>query len=896
MDKRTPYARRIPDSHEIPPDLLELPIWLAWRLVHRPGEKKPGKVPVSPITGRETGWTDPANQGTFEQARDFAEANGCTGVGIALTPRCGLAGGDLDGCRNPDTGELSEAATGILAAANTYTEISPGLAGIRFFARGSFGGYAGTDNKIGVELYDGSGGARFLTVTADYLDQYPFAIEKRDLSEIGRKYFPHKGEASDSPKVSGEFHSVDIANLDIGDHAREAITTGEIGAYPGGNEAVFGLAKDLIRAGLSVDDAARVLADPDNGISAVAYRRRGANPASAMDWLLNQVVMKAAREVAEEPPLIQFPFNQQADDEFVDVSIADVFERPEPPHSFIWSQRIPAYAATLLSADGGTGKSGGALQLAACVALGADFLGQPVIQRNALFFSAEDHGSVIRRRFHALCRNMNWHAREVAQSLRVIDAIDSALLWEQDARTKRAIPTANYERLRRYCEEHAIGFLVIDNASDTFGADRWDKSQVTQFIRALTALVLEQDGAVLTLAHVNRSTAAGARSNQNDYADSVAWHNAVRSRLFLSEEKHSGVLTLEHQKSNYDAKGEPLKIERMEGIGWRLADSATPEYAAGQALIRATQQKVLLAMVADYYRRGEWASTSANSPGTNPHSLFNREPGFPSTLKKADTLALFREMERAGFIEREAYAKPNRHPAERWRLTDKGREFAQLPAGEQADGQDIASTAPGASGSVNFEPDALSANPSANALGCAPAQGGIRGASAPDAPDAKKKNFSPGDYLYLNSDDGKDGAHVFWHHVDRRRIERVTAKTVFLGPCERLTWPCHTPPVVENWKPFDDEPERFMVRNYHPEMGVKLGLASYGWKLEKPGIPSGPPESVAELRARKAAGLEAWAKELRRTGREPDPSYQQWPDQYAKAIIEYRANLETGLA
>ena len=131
------------------------------------------------------------------------------------------------------------------------------------------------------------------------------------------------------------------------------------------------------------------------------------------------------------------------------------------------------------------------------------------------------------------------------------------------------------------------------------------------------------------------------------------------------------------------------------------------------------------------------------TPSTNPHSLFNREPGFPSTLKKADTLALFREMERAGFIAREAYAKPNRHPAERWRITDKGREFAGLPAGEQADGQDIASTAPGASGSVNLEPDALSANLGANAPSCAPAQGGIRGASAPGAPDAKKKIFRP---------------------------------------------------------------------------------------------------------------------------------------------------------
>ena len=725
MAKRTPYARRIPDSHEIPPDLLELPIWLAWRLVHRPGEKKPGKVPVSPITGRAEDWKNPANQADFETARDFAEANGCTGLGIALTRECGLAGGDLDGCRDPDTGELSEAATGILAAAETYTEVSPGQTGIRFIAFGSFGGYTGKNSDQGVELYDGvGGGARFLTITGDYLEDYPFAIEKRDLSELGRRYFANKAESSKA-KVSGEFHPVDISELDISDYARKVITTGE---YTGddGSVAVYGMAKDLIRAGLSPEDTARVLADPDNGISAVAYRRRGANPASAMDWLLNQVVLKAAREVADEPPLIQFPFNQQADSEFVDVSIADVFERPEPPHPFAWHQRIPAHAATLFSSNGGAGKSSGNLQMQMCMAVGADFLGQPVIQQNCLFFSAEDHGSVIRRRVNALCRNLKFDPREVAQRLKVIDATESALLWEQDQR-KRGIPTANFDRLRRYCEENEIGFLVVDNVSDVYGADLWNKSQVTQFVRALTSIVAAQGGAVLLLSHVNKPTASGARSNGNDYADSVAWNNAVRSRLYLSEDQATGILTLEHQKSNYGPKAEPLKIERMEGIGWRLADSATPEFAAGQALIRATQQKVLLAMVADYYRRGEWASTSANSPGTNPYSLFNREPGFPSTLKKQDTLALFREMERAGFIEREAYHKPNRHHGERWRLTESGREFAELPAGEQADSRDIASTAPGASGSTIPEPNAVDANLGANAPSCAPALGGYGG-------------------------------------------------------------------------------------------------------------------------------------------------------------------------
>lgn len=396
MDKPTPYARRIPDSHEIPADLLELPIWLAWRLVQRPGQAKPGKQPVSPITGREKGWGDPANQADFETARDYAEANGCTGLGIAITPGCGLAGGDLDGCRCPDTGELTEAATAILAAAATYTEVSPGLAGIRFIARGSFGGFTGTDNDIHVELYDGvTSKLRFLTITGDYLEQYPFAVEERDLTDVGRQFFPHKGEASDQAKLSGEFHPVDITGLDISDYARKVITTGE---YTGddGSVAIFGIAKDLIRAGLSVDDTARVLADPANGISAVAFRRRGANPAAAMDWLINQVVLKAAREVDEEPPPVDLAFLSKRTTGRWLTPVGELLERPQPLEWLIKGFLLPGSLAMIVGDPEG-GKSLLAIWWAACIAILRAWLGYRVKQGPVIYIAGEGHFGIRRR-------------------------------------------------------------------------------------------------------------------------------------------------------------------------------------------------------------------------------------------------------------------------------------------------------------------------------------------------------------------------------------------------------------------------------------------------------------------------------------------------------------------
>lgn len=411
------------------------------------------------------------------------------------------------------------------------------------------------------------------------------------------------------------------------------------------------------------------------------------------------------------------------------VSVADVLTNPEPPHPFLWGPYIPAEALTLLSAHGGTGKSGFGLQLAAHVALGREFLGLPVIRTNTLFFSAEDGKKQLRLRLADICRNHQIDPEQLDESMHVLDATDAALLWQGDGPKRPGEPTGHYAALQRFIADHQIGLLIVDNASDSFGGDRFDKSDVTRFVRALVKLVRWQSGAVMLLSHVNRGTASNKpKDGGESYSDSVAWHNAARSRLFMEGEEGGTERTLRHEKSNYGPKGQPLALEPMPGCGVRLlgADGVADEFKqAARRFADEQVQRQLLVLVHEFAQRGEYVNPSPQANSANAWGMLRGEAGFPAGLKRGDVLAHFRTMERNGHITKEAYTKPNRHTGERWAITDKGHTFANIP---------FAPPAPACASDVFSDADALTQSDTGISPVSAPAtQGGMGGVAQAQA-------------------------------------------------------------------------------------------------------------------------------------------------------------------
>ena len=180
--------RRLPDTvlkldvSRIPAELRQLAQWVIWREEVRNG--KPTKVPYQPHrpdVGAKA--DDPSTWGTFDQA--LSAANGASGVGFEFSAGDPYVGIDIDKCRNPETGALSETAASWIDAFATYTEVSPTGTGIHMIGRGRI---PGSRNRKGVwEVYDRG---RYFTVTGNTLTWTTVSDVQDSLDELYAYLWP----------------------------------------------------------------------------------------------------------------------------------------------------------------------------------------------------------------------------------------------------------------------------------------------------------------------------------------------------------------------------------------------------------------------------------------------------------------------------------------------------------------------------------------------------------------------------------------------------------------------------------------------------------------------------------------------------------------------------------
>lgn len=113
--------------------------WVAYSGVTQKNGKL-DKKPWNPLTAELASNTDPKTWGTKEQAErranQLSKMGGSPGIGIVfgkLPSGDFISGLDLDGCRDPDTGELTQWALNLIERIKSYTEISPSNTGVKIF-------------------------------------------------------------------------------------------------------------------------------------------------------------------------------------------------------------------------------------------------------------------------------------------------------------------------------------------------------------------------------------------------------------------------------------------------------------------------------------------------------------------------------------------------------------------------------------------------------------------------------------------------------------------------------------------------------------------------------------------------------------------------------------------
>jgi hypothetical protein len=177
-------------------NIRDLRQWVCWRIEER--EAKPTKVPFSPLTGFLASSTDPETWASYSEAVKASKEQGYGGIGFVFTAEDELCGVDLDGCLNPETGEIEPWAQEVIEELDSYTEISPSGRGVHVLVRGELP--PGRNRKGHFEAYDRG---RYFTVTGRHLEGTPKTIESRQeqLRSVIRRVFGHS-ESSNGHKAA----------------------------------------------------------------------------------------------------------------------------------------------------------------------------------------------------------------------------------------------------------------------------------------------------------------------------------------------------------------------------------------------------------------------------------------------------------------------------------------------------------------------------------------------------------------------------------------------------------------------------------------------------------------------------------------------------------------------
>jgi putative DNA primase/helicase len=163
-----------PAAENIPESLAERPQWVCWRYEVR--DDKPTKVPYTPGTLRRASSTDLMTWKPFPEALTAYERSEppYDGLGFTFSSADPFVGIDIDDCRDPESGEISEWAQKILDRVQEgYIEASPSGRGVHIIVEGVVrDGRSRKKVLLGekvvgeIEMY---GRGRFFTVTGETL-------------------------------------------------------------------------------------------------------------------------------------------------------------------------------------------------------------------------------------------------------------------------------------------------------------------------------------------------------------------------------------------------------------------------------------------------------------------------------------------------------------------------------------------------------------------------------------------------------------------------------------------------------------------------------------------------------------------------------------------------------
>ena len=230
---------------------------------------------------------------------------------------------------------------------------------------------------------------------------------------------------------------------------------------------------------------------------------------------------------------------------------------------------MPLARATALYGAGGEGKTLLAQMLATACAIGALWLGLPVLRCNSLLLFCEDDLDEMHRRQEDINRAYGCAFADLG-AMRWLPRLgdDNALMQFTDG---RAHHTDLFHELLSAAKEHEARLTITDTLADIFAGNENDRGQARAFTQqALGYLARETQGAALALAHPSR---AGINSGSGE-SGSTAWIGTFRSQLYMSTPRGDGeaepadpdLRILTRRKSNAARRNETIEMRWQNGV------------------------------------------------------------------------------------------------------------------------------------------------------------------------------------------------------------------------------------------------------------------------------------------------------------------------------------------
>ena len=251
------------------------------------------------------------------------------------------------------------------------------------------------------------------------------------------------------------------------------------------------------------------------------------------------------------------------------IDIAAWHGTPAPEREWAVRNRVPLKNVTLLSGEGGVGKSILALHLAVATTLGRDWLGAMPTPGPALVLCCEDDEYELRRRLDQIVEHYGTTHEELAKDMHAVSLAGHDAVMAAPDKKGLIVPTPLFARLHQAACNIQPRLIVIDNSADVFAGNENDRAQVRQFITLLRGIAIDANAGLVLTSHPSLtgiSTGTGT-------SGSTAWNASVRSRLYFKrartekdEEPDPDLRVLELMKSNYGPVGETIALRWKAGL------------------------------------------------------------------------------------------------------------------------------------------------------------------------------------------------------------------------------------------------------------------------------------------------------------------------------------------